>query len=201
MGDQTTKKRGRPQKLRRDHVVSVALESYWASGPTQVSVNEICKRAHVSKPGLYREFGNEDGLKRSVLDAYCDTVLSPLFDVLRVEQPFSLSVAAVTKLFLQARTTFASPRGCLLREMTSSRDQLGTLTQEAISAREQHSRAEYSAWIERALDRGDIRLDVPLEVAAIYVELQFGNAMTLVKREESDETIDAMMKLAFSNFY
>ena len=60
------KARGRPRTLQRDHVINVAMESYWVSGPSNVSVNDICKRANVSKPGLYREFGNEDGLQKEV---------------------------------------------------------------------------------------------------------------------------------------
>lgn len=110
MVNEPSQTRGRPKKLQREHVISVAMESYWANGPTSVSVNEICKRAEVSKPGLYREFGNEDGLQQSVLHSYCEMALKPLYDVLRIEQPFDACVASVTTLFLGARAQFTSPR-------------------------------------------------------------------------------------------
>ena len=38
------------------------MQTYWQEGVDSVSVNEICKKAEVSKPGLYREFNNEEGL-------------------------------------------------------------------------------------------------------------------------------------------
>lgn len=200
MSDKPSQTRGRPKKLQRDHVINVALESYWANGPTSVSVNEICKRAEVSKPGLYREFGSEDGLQQSVLHSYCDMALTPLYDELRVEQPFETCVASVTALFLSARAHFSSPRGCLLRDMIQSGDHLGGLAQEAIAERQEEARREYAAWITRAVARGDISGTIPRDIAATYVDLQFGNAMTLLKRNEPDETIASVMQLAFSVF-
>lgn len=194
------KARGRPRTLQRDHVINVAMESYWVSGPSNVSVNDICKRANVSKPGLYREFGNEDGLQKEVLDTYCDTWLSALFDVLRIEQPFSASLQDVIALFLKGRGMFTQPRGCLLREMAMSQEQLGELTREAITARQHEALDRYAAWIDNAIKRGDITTQIPLDIAASYVDLQFGNAMTLIKREEPDEKVEGIMLLAFSVF-
>ncbi|KAG1668185.1 hypothetical protein GQR58_017963 [Nymphon striatum] len=45
-----TAPRGRPKSLDRDHLIEIAKESFWAEGPTHVSINEICKRSGVSKP-------------------------------------------------------------------------------------------------------------------------------------------------------
>jgi AcrR family transcriptional regulator len=64
------------------------MESYWRDGPTAVSVNEICRRADVSKPGLYREFGNEDGLRSAVVQTYELVILSQLYQIFEDDQPF-----------------------------------------------------------------------------------------------------------------
>ena len=53
--------RGRPKTFDRDHVLDVAMHTYWQNGVDTVSVNEICKKAQVPKPGLYREFNNDVG--------------------------------------------------------------------------------------------------------------------------------------------
>ena len=74
--------RGRPKTFNRDHVLGVAMQTYWQEGLDSVSVNEICKKAEVSKPGLYREFNNEEGLIIAVLDNYEKEVLKPLFKML-----------------------------------------------------------------------------------------------------------------------
>ena len=69
---------GRPQALDRDAVLKIALMSYWADGPTRVSIGHTCQEANVSKPSVYREFGCDDGLKDTVLDLYREMVLVPV---------------------------------------------------------------------------------------------------------------------------
>jgi hypothetical protein len=59
--------RGRPQTLDRQRTVEVAMTSFWCDGVRDVSMNEICRRANVSKPGVYLEFGNEDGLTEAAV--------------------------------------------------------------------------------------------------------------------------------------
>ena len=61
-------KRGRPKTLNLDELIDVAMITYWSEGPANVSINQICNKAKISKPGLYRELGGEDGLMESVLE-------------------------------------------------------------------------------------------------------------------------------------
>lgn len=77
------------QKFDRNHVLEIAQQSYWKLGINQVSINELCKLANVSKPSIYREFGGEDGLMCAVLEHYESTVLSPMLDLLSKEAPFN----------------------------------------------------------------------------------------------------------------
>ena len=66
----TRRPRGRPKTFDRAHTLEVAVDSYWRDGIDAVSVNEICRRAGVAKPGVYREFGDEDDLMDAVLTEY-----------------------------------------------------------------------------------------------------------------------------------
>jgi len=56
--------RGRPKKLDRNLILHSALMEYWSKGPSNVSINDICKLTGASKPGIYREFKSDDGLKK-----------------------------------------------------------------------------------------------------------------------------------------
>ena len=49
---------------------------------------KICMKAKVAKPGLYREFRNEDGLINAVLLAYQKKVLTPILQMLTTDTPF-----------------------------------------------------------------------------------------------------------------
>jgi len=54
--------RGRPRKASKIQIVENAMALYWHDGLSSRSLNEMCRQLEVSKPGLYREFGGEDGL-------------------------------------------------------------------------------------------------------------------------------------------
>ena len=61
--------RGRPSTLDQDQIVETAVMQYWANDPLDVSINDICKLTGASKPGVYRAFGSDDGLKTKALEA------------------------------------------------------------------------------------------------------------------------------------
>jgi len=86
--------RGRPQTLIREDVLRIALMRYWADGPKNISINDICEESGASKPSVYREFGSDDGFKVAVLETYADKVLKPLFDILASDQHFRDAVDA-----------------------------------------------------------------------------------------------------------
>jgi AcrR family transcriptional regulator len=50
--------RGRPRTMNEEAVLDVAVSAYQKTDPADVSVNAICQMAGISKPSLYRAFGN-----------------------------------------------------------------------------------------------------------------------------------------------
>ena len=117
-----SKKRGRPRTLNREQVVNIAMETYWREEIFSVSVNEICRRAEISKPGLYREFGGEDGLMIEVLQSYEKHIIDSIIDLISAEKPFF----DVMNQLLEALTHESShPLGCLLVKMRFSSQRLG----------------------------------------------------------------------------
>ena len=84
--------RGRPKKLDRNIILQSALMEYWSKGPSNVSINDICKLTGASKPGVYREFRSDDVLKKNVLKAYETLAVQPLIDILHLDQPVSKTI-------------------------------------------------------------------------------------------------------------
>ncbi len=192
--------RGRPKTLNRDHLIEIAKESFWVEGPTHVSVNEICKRAGVSKPGLYREFGNEDGLRQTVLKSYRDENLEPLYTILQSGGRFSENVEALIDLLRSSQLDSHNPKGCLLQDMTASRGQMGELTSDTIDMLRAETLDIYEDWIARAKENGEISTDMSNPAAAIFVDLQLASAMVLIKRQTSPDIVASFLKTAFSVF-
>ena len=188
---------GRPKTLDRDHIIKVAMESYWRDGPTAVSVNEICRRAGVSKPGLYREFGNEDGLRSTVVQTYELVVLSQLYQIFEGDQPFDDALAALTDFVLQDRQKMDLPLGCLLQKMRGCRKELGPKTNDVIDATSIGTHSRLKDWVERAKHNGQLSEDISTKTAAIYIDAQVSSAIIMQETGASKTQISEFLNIAF----
>ena len=193
---QTT--RGRPKTLNRDHVLQVAMTSYWDDGPMAVSINEICRRAGVSKPGLYREFGSEDGLKTAALESYRESVLSQLFEIFEVDQPFDDALTALTDLILQERAEIGLPTGCLFQQMRGCRNELGAKTNDAIDATWYNAQARMRDWTDRAKHNGQLGVRISTATVARYVDAQIASGIMMQAEGVEKAVISEFFQVAFS---
>lgn len=66
---------GRPKTLDRQELIDIACDNYWIYGINNVSLTTIAKLANVSRPGIYKEFGDEDSLKAEVLKKYTNILM------------------------------------------------------------------------------------------------------------------------------
>ena len=102
--DSTRRPRGRPRTFDRDRALGVVIDSYWRGSVDSVSVNEICRRAKISKPGLYREFGDEDRLLDAALTRYSETVLGPVLAMLSDDRPFGQTLDSLIDFVTREET-------------------------------------------------------------------------------------------------
>ena len=188
--------RGRPKKLDRNIILQSALMEYWSKGPSNVSINDICKLTGASKPGVYREFRSDDGLKKSVLKAYETLAVQPLIDILHLDQPVSKTIDAVIRFITQDRRSIDIPNGCLLVMMTALSDQLGKTTLEELNRIRADLFAAYFEWVERAKLEGRFS-DIETDLAALFLENQHIGAMRMQKEGISNETIANVLSFAF----
>ncbi|WP_415400794.1 TetR/AcrR family transcriptional regulator [Tateyamaria sp. SN3-11] len=192
--------RGRPKTFDRDAVTAIAMQAYWQEGQSEVSLNEVCRRAKVSKPTLYKEFGSEDGLKQAVLSEYHSMTLAPLFELLEQDQPFDKALDALAEYILRDHHEHGMPNGCLFVDMCQCRDQLGELAGRQVDAFKVLSLTAYAAWIDRAKAKGQFTHAVASRTAAIYIEAQIASAMNLQRQGATADEVSAMFRLALSVF-
>jgi AcrR family transcriptional regulator len=186
---------GRPKTFDRDRVIDVAMESYWREGAAGVSLNEICRRAAVSKPGVYREFGGEDGLMDAVLERYAEIVLSPVFEQITHDRPFREVLTAMVEAITDVDR--AGPGGCLLAKMQQSPSCLGPVVRARVDALRESARAFYTDWVDHAKERGEIPLDIPTAVAAALLDIQTNTLLMQMALGEDPELLRAQAALAF----
>jgi AcrR family transcriptional regulator len=190
-------KRGRPRILDRERVLQTALMQYWDVSPTDVSIGEICKLTGASKPGVYREFGSDDGLKRAALETYRSLALLPLFYILKRDQSFAAAKAALIAFTTQDREALGVPSGCLFVAMRAQRESLGSATGERVDLLRQEVLDAYMVWIETAKSKGECSAKIPTDAAALYFDAQNGGAMRMQKEGVDNATIATVLQYAF----
>jgi AcrR family transcriptional regulator len=190
------RRRGRPKTIDRDRVIDVAMNCYWREGTDSVSLNELCRRAGVSKPAVYREFGGEDGLMDATLERYAETVLAPMLDRTTDDAPFADVLEAMIDIMVDIDRVM--PAGCLLAKMRVLSSQLGPATQTRADSLRAEARARYSDWVERAKARGEIAAAVPTDVAAAFIDSQFTALLIQVAQGEEPDMLRAQASLSFA---
>lgn len=190
--------RGRPKTINRDHILNVAMQAYWQKGIYDVSINEICKKAKISKPGLYREFGNEDGLMKAVLIKYNEKVSAPLRQALTANMTFRQILDNIVSTLASANSDKDAPRGCLKVKMSESPTHMGETTRQQIKLMQQQTLVAYENLVIRSKSRGEFSIDMSVQFAAIYIDAQISNALSRLARGEQSNTVGAILKVAFS---
>ena len=195
MNEETNSARGRPKTLDRDRVLQTALIQYWSKGPANVSISDICNLTGASKPGVYREFGSDDGLKKAVLEVYHGLAIQPVIDILEKNQPTTDTIDALIGFMTQDRAALGIPQGCLFVMMRAQSQQLGPSTCEKLHQLRCDLLGAYEAWTERAKSRGEFA-DIPSDIAALFIDTQHGGAMRMQREGVANDTIASVLETA-----
>lgn len=178
--------------MQKAAVLDIAMRAYWQEGPAEVSLNAICQRAGVSKPSVYREFGNEDGLTHAALEIYAQCVLAQVLEVLGGEGSFAERINRVAYLAAEDVTHM---QGCLFVKMRAVKGRMGDATQALISAMEAMAIEAYTKALTEARATGDWSGSIPVPLAAQYLHEQIGLALDQRARGKDPK---AMLALALS---
>ena len=177
MSDPTDKPgRGRPRKRDKDEVAALAMHAYWADGPTEVSLNAVCARAGVSKPSVYRDFGNEDGLVHAALGHYAQTVLAKMLEITDSGDDFAIKIKRIAHLICEDSL---HENGCLFVKMRAVRGQMGPQTRVLIDQIEAVSLDALTDVMTQARASGDWPGPVPVSLGAAYFQAQIGLALDM----------------------
>lgn len=190
------KKRGRPKTFDRQRTIELAMMKYWQDGFDALSLNEMCTYTEVSKPGLYREFGGEDGFLATVLQHYYDQIMKSYFAMLNEDRPFK---ETLNRLIESITTSHDTPQGCLFVKMRTSSKRFGPLTTTRIEEMKEALRSSYKKMYLRALDRNEVQTEIDIELAAYFIDIQIMTLLNLMASGEPIERIKNQTLLAFES--
>ena len=193
-------KKGRPKTIDLERIKNVAMVNYWSDGPTNVSLNEICFKAKISKPGFYREFGGEDGLMHSVLLLYKNTLIKQILNILKLEKPFDETIDLLIEYIIEKRDEEHIKNGCLLAKFRQSRDKFGKKTQEQIDIILRERYLNFELWIKKAKSKGEFDLPLSSKFVARYIISQLDYAVSGLANGEKNNNIKDVLTLSLSVF-
>lgn len=170
------------------------MTSLWCDGVRDVSLNEICRRANVSKPGVYREFGSEDGLTEAAVELYRETVVASVLELLTLDNPFS---AVLDSILRWTTEPSGKPLGCLVAELRIAPGALGPVTAAKVSAVAEEMRQAYEQWFRRAQARGEVDGRVSPALAAHFIDTQLTSVLLQMRLRTDPELVRAQARLAF----
>ena len=191
-------KKGRPKTIDLERIKNVAMVNYWSDGPTNVSLNEICFKAKISKPGFYREFGGEDGLMHSVLLLYKNTLIKQILNILKLEKPFDETIDLLIEYVIDKRDKEHVKNGCLLAKFRQSRDKFGKKTQEQIDIILKERYLDFELWIKEAKSKGEFNHPLSPKLVANYIISQLDYAVSGLANGEKSNYIKDVLTLALS---
>lgn len=199
MPELASKPMGRPVSFDRDSTVEAATNLYWRSGVASTSFNEVSRALNVSKPTLYRYFGDEDGLLSSAIEHYVSQrTLHP--ELLNATGDLGTDLNAWFSLQIddlyEKHHDGTTPTGCLLMECIQLGKTLGAKT----TATVHRAIHEFLEMVEDRLviakEAGQLRPDIDIKAAVHLVAGQMIVAKNVVLIGEPKEAVKCMVTLA-----
>ncbi len=105
--------RGRPKGFIPDEALDRAVEMFWEHGYEGVDVERIARAVNVTKPALYRAFGDKSTLLLKAVERYAITYGAPILAAFQAEPDIHKAVTA----FCEAAVKTASGEargGCMM---------------------------------------------------------------------------------------
>ena len=105
--------RGRPKGFSPDQALDRAVEMFWEHGYEGVDVERIARAVNVTKPALYRAFGDKSTLLLKAVERYGMTYVAPRMAAFQAEPDIHKAVTAFCEATVNAASN-AAHGGCMM---------------------------------------------------------------------------------------
>ena len=199
MTELASKSIGRPVSFDRTSTIEAATNLYWQSGVAATSFNKVSRALGISKPTLYRYFGDEDGLVSAAIEHYVSqrTLYADLLGAtgdIRTDLNawFDKQIDDLYKKHADA----SMPTGCLLMECVQLGNAIGEKSRATVHQAVQGILDMFEERLKAAEAAGQLRPGIDLNAAVRLVAGQTIIAKNVVLIGEPKENLKRMVALA-----
>jgi TetR/AcrR family transcriptional regulator, mexJK operon transcriptional repressor len=198
MSDSREPRRSSP----RDAVERAARELFIERGFDGVSVDEIARRAGVSKPTIYAHFGDKAGLFTYILEGACARLLAPIVDPTAEQRP--IAEVLVDLAYSYTRTVLAPDVLSLHRLFMAEAERFPDLSRRYYAAGPETAHRALAAFLKARSELGEIACANPMMAAEQFAGLVLGpmrlKLLFAVERSPDWDVVDAYSREAIALF-
>ena len=190
---------GRPVSFDRTSTIEAATNLYWQSGVAATSFNKVSRALGISKPTLYRYFGDEDGLVSAAIEHYVSQ-RTLYADLLGATGDIRTDLNAwfdkqIDDLY-QRHADASMPTGCLLMECVQLGNAIGKKSRATVHQAVQGILDMFEERLKAAQAAGQLRPGIDLNAAVRLVAGQTIIAKNMVLIGEPKKNLKHMVALA-----
>ncbi|PPR15483.1 MAG: hypothetical protein CFH33_01416 [Alphaproteobacteria bacterium MarineAlpha9_Bin3] len=203
---------GRPKTLDRKKLINIAFEEYWLKGFNNVTLSSIANIAKISRPGIYKEFKDEDGLKCEALKKYTNALKNNVTkqyiksnDIRTLICHFysTIGIPQNKKYFRGIRHASSinipkGSKGCFYEKAKIVKYLLSEKTVNEINDFEQHRKNEFIIYIKKMQNNGKITKSFKSDVIYEYISATLSMAQNLELNEMNKFKIKSIVDKALS---
>ena len=190
---------GRPVSFDRTSTIEAATNLYWQSGVAATSFNEVSRALGVSKPTLYRYFGDEDGLVSAAIEHYVSqrTLYADLLGATgNIRTDLNAWFDKQIDDLYGNHEDAAMPTGCLLMECVQLGNAIGEKSRATVHQAVQGILDMLEERLKAAEAAGQLRPGIDLNAAVRLMAGQTIIAKNVVLIGEPKENLKRMVALA-----
>lgn len=182
---------GQIDQAKTEAILDAASEVLGERG-LSAPMEEIARRAGVSKQTVYNHYGSKAELVRALVERRVEGITAPLREPGAEEHPEE-TLAAYARTLL---TVVTNKNYSLMRVTIQSAGEMPDLAREVFEAGPMHSRAQLAAFLEAETLAGRMRVPNPLLTAEFYGGMILGQRQTRallgLATDLSEEEVDTL---------
>lgn len=188
---QSSRSPGRPRSFEPEVALTKAVEQFWRNGYAATDLDTIAASVGVTKPSLYRAFGDKQALFMRALSHYGETIGGEPLRAFAAAERIDDAVRALLVVSLEGNTAPGLPSGCLFACVVAAEGETMPDVKSAYRTGLAATRSSIAARFAHAVTAGELPEDFQTEVrAGLLVDLMQALALRARSGEKASDLRD-----------